>query len=125
MTETILLGQGHQILELPRTQWEQHLADVPGHMQARLSFMSPAHHAVRYFAVRELPRRGEPLPPELIAGELDLSLDLTQAILEELEKNLFFLVRDERGAVTWAYPVTAERTPHRLTSSTGERLYAA
>jgi hypothetical protein len=87
--------------------------------------MSPAHHAVRYFAVRELPLRGEPLPPEIIAEELDLSLNLTQNILEDLEKNLFFLVRNEAGAVTWAFPITAERTPHRLTSSTGERFYAA
>lgn len=125
MTETILLGQGNQILEVPRTKWEEHLADVPGHMQTRLSFMSPAHHAVRYFAVRELPLRGEPLPPEFIAEALDLPLELTGAILEDLEKNLFFLVRNEAGAVAWAYPVTAERTPHRLTSSTGERLYAA
>ena len=125
MIETILLGRGNQILEIPRAEWEGHLADVPGHMQTRLSFMSPAHHAVRYFAVRELPRRGEPLPPELIAEGLDMPLDLTQAVLEDLEKKLFFLVRDERGAVAWAYPVTAERTPHRLTSSTGERLYAA
>jgi hypothetical protein len=125
MTETILLGQGNQILKVTRSEWEGHLADVPGHMQTRLSFMSPAHHAVRYFAVRELPRRGEPLPPEFIAEALDLSLDLTQTILEDLEKNLFFLVRNEAGAVTWAFPVTAERTPHRLTSSTGERFYAA
>jgi hypothetical protein len=125
MTETILLGRGNQILEIPRAEWEGHLADVPEHMRTRLSFMSPAHHAVRNFAVRELPRRGEPLPPELIAEGLDLPLDLTRTILGDLEKNLFFLVRDERGAVAWAYPITAERTPHRLTSSTGEQLYAA
>jgi hypothetical protein len=125
MTETILLGRGCQILEVLRTQWKGYLADVPEHMQTRLCFMSPAHHAVRYFAVRELPRCGEPLPPELIAEELDLPLDLTQRVLDELEQNLFFLVRNQAGAVTWAFPVTAERTPHRLTFSTGERLYAA
>ncbi|GAB4531388.1 MAG: hypothetical protein Kow0063_10590 [Anaerolineae bacterium] len=125
MTQTILLGRGRQILEVPHTQWEKHLAEAPQHMQARLAFMSEAHHAVRYFAVRELARRGEALPPQVIARELELPLDRTRAILDDLERHLFFLVRDERGDVVWAYPVTVARTPHPLTFSSGERLYAA
>jgi hypothetical protein len=36
-----------------------------------------------------------------------------------------FLFRNEEGAVTWAYPVTVERTPHRVSLSTGEQVYAA
>jgi hypothetical protein len=48
-----------------------------------------------------------------------------QAILEELERNLLFLVRGESGAVAWAFPVTVEPTPHRLNFSTGERLFGA
>lgn len=125
MNEIILLGQGTDILAVPRTEWEKHLAEAPQHMQARLSFMSEAHHAVRYFTVRELPRHGAPLSPDLIAGALDLPLDRTRALLDDLEQNLFFLARDETGAVAWAYPVTADATPHRLTCSTGEQLYAA
>ena len=35
------------------------------------------------------------------------------------------LVRDERGAVVWAYPFTVEATPHRITFDSGETLYAA
>jgi len=46
-------------------------------------------------------------------------------ILDDLEGNLFFLVRNERGHVSWAFPVTAEQTRHRLRFSTGERIYAA
>jgi len=125
MTKNILLGRGSQILEVPRTEWEKHLADAPQHTQARLSFMSEAHHAVRNFVVRELPRQGKALPPKFIAGELGLPLDQTQAILDDLENNLFFLVRNEVRAVVWAYPVTVDRTPHALTFSTGEQLYAA
>lgn len=125
MTETILLGRGSQILEVPRAEWEKHLAEAPEHVQARLSFMSEAHHAVRNFAVRELARRGEALPPQVIAAELDLPLERTQAILDDLEQHLFFLVRNEQGAVVWAYPVTVARTPHPLTFSTGEQVYAA
>jgi hypothetical protein len=75
--------------------------------------------------VRELPRIGKPLSPELISAELNLPLSKTVEILDELEKNLFFLVRNEHGEVTWAFPVTADKTPHRMTFSTGERLNAA
>jgi len=46
-------------------------------------------------------------------------------ILVDLEKYLFFLVRNGQGEVTWAYPITVEKTPHALTFSSGERLYAA
>ena len=36
-----------------------------------------------------------------------------------------FLFRNSQGAVTWAYPVTVEPTPHRVAFSTGEEVYAA
>jgi hypothetical protein len=105
--------------------WEQHLAEAPQHSQARLSFMSEEHHRVRYFVVRELPRQGEPIAPEAIARALQLPRGQVETLLDELERKLFFLVRNEQGAVAWAYPVTVEPTPHRLSFSTGERVYAA
>jgi hypothetical protein len=123
----VLLGRGSQIKPVPRFMWEGHLAEsqVPEHSQARLGFMTPDHHRVRYFAVRELAIRGRPLTPEEISADLDLPLEQVQAILADLEKNLVFLVRNELGAVAWAYPVTVEPTPHRLEFSSGERLYGA
>jgi hypothetical protein len=63
--------------------------------------------------------------PEFISQKLKLPLARINAILEELERNLFFLVRNEQGAVSWAYPVTVDHTPHHLTFTTGEQLYAA
>ena len=87
--------------------------------------MTGEHHRVRYFVVRELPRAGEPLQAQFIAESLNLSLARVNAILDELEKHLFFLVRNGQGAVSWAFPVTVESTPHELTFSTGERLYGA
>jgi hypothetical protein len=56
---------------------------------------------------------------------LKLGLDQVDTILDELEQKLFFLVRNAQGAVSWAYPVTVETTPHRLTFKSGEQLYAA
>ena len=125
MGESVLLGRGRQLLRLPREMWEQHLAQVPEHSAHRLRFMTEDSHRVRYFVVRELPLTGKPIAPEEISAALQMPLGRVEAILEELERQLFFLVRNERGAVVWAYPVTAEPTPHQLSFSSGERLYAA
>jgi hypothetical protein len=125
MGESVLLGRGRQLLRLPREMWEQHLAQVPEHSGDRLRFMTEDFHRVRYFVVRELPLRGKAVAPQEISEALHLPLARVEDILEELERQLFFLVRNERGAVVWAYPVTVEPTPHQLSFSSGERLYAA
>jgi hypothetical protein len=125
MDEQVLIGRGNQMLAVPQAQWEKHLEAIPEHGPKRLAFMTPDYHRVRYFAVRELVAQGRPLEPEYIAGTLGLALERTVEILAELERNLFFLVRDDQGAVAWAYPVTAEKTPHHLTFDSGERIHAA
>ncbi len=125
MHEIIRLGRGRELTNLPRQMWESHLAEVPAHGESRLSFMSEDHHRVRYFVVEALVRTGRPLEPAHIGQALHLSLAQTNNILDELEQNLFFLFRNEAGAVSWAYPVTVDETPHRITFSSGEQLYAA
>jgi len=125
MGETILFGQERQIRKIPREAWEGHLAQAQQHSHTRFGFMSAAHQSVRYFVVRELPVRAAPVEPQVISQALMLPLEQVSGILDKLEKELFFLVRDARGAVSWAFPVTVEPTPHRLSFSTGERLYGA
>ena len=125
MEEKILLGRSQQILEIPQATWKEHLTQISQHSQTRLSFMTDAHHRVRYFVVKELADKQKPIEPEFISTTLNMPLAQVTGILEELERKLFFLVRDEQGAVAWAYPVTVETTPHRLNFSTGERLYGA
>ncbi len=80
---------------------------------------------MRDFAVAELPRLGRALPSEHIAEKTDIPLERVGTILNELEVNRFFLVRDQERRVSWAFPVTSEKTPHRLDLSTGESIYAA
>ena len=95
-------------------------------MSDHLAFMTPHHHAVRNFVVRELPRNGgSPLSPKQIAQALRSDSQTITGVLDDLEKHLFFLVRDGRGEVSWAFPVTSDRTPHRLHFSTGERIFGA
>ena len=125
MKNSVLVAKGSQFFEMPVTEWKEQLESAPQHIQLRLSFMTEDHHRVRYFVVRELPRFGQPIPPEMIARELSLPINRVISILDELERNLFFLVRNRQGAVEWAFPVTAASTPHHLTYNTGEQFNAA
>jgi hypothetical protein len=125
MKDNILMGKGHKFVEIPRKTWAQHIAQASQDLTNILSFMTDEHHMIRYFVVKELANIAKPIPPKLISEELKMSLSRTTEILDELERNLFFLVRNEQGNVSWAFPVTAERTPHQLSFSTGERLNAA
>lgn len=126
MQDHILLGSEERIIEVSDTDWRQHLAEARVRGQERLRFMTPDHHLVRNVVVRSLPgNRGRPLTPEAIARAAGLSLERTETILGDLERHLFFLVRNAAGQVNWAFPVTVDATPHRVTFSTGEQLFAA
>ncbi len=123
--ETILLGRGQEIVEFSQAAWKQELAQLPQHSHSRLSFMTAAHHQVRYLVVKELASMQKPMEPGFISEKLKMPLEQVNSILDELQAKLFFLVRNERGAVAWAYPVTVEPTPHKLHFASGERLYGA
>jgi hypothetical protein len=92
--------------------------------RATLGFMSSDHHRVRDFVVTELPRAGRALGPDAIAAGTGLPRARVDEIVVDLERHLTFLYRTGREEVDWAYPVTVDTTPHRLTFSTGERLNA-
>jgi hypothetical protein len=120
MDDRLLLGVWRTMVPVPKAVWQRVVKP-----DADLAFMSADHHRVRDFVVRELPRTGAPIPPAAIAEQLDLPSDRLAAILDELEEGMTFLFRNDEGAVQWAYPVTVEDTPHRVTFSTGETVNAA
>jgi hypothetical protein len=125
MDKSILLGLWKYLLRVPPPIWQGQVARNAENGRNSIGFMSPDHHKVRDYVVLELPRRGVPISPEDIASGVNLPLQRTQEILDELEKGMTFLFRNEKGQVAWAYPVTAEPTPHRIHFSTGEQIYAA
>ncbi len=125
MGQTVLAGRGKEILPIPGDRWQQHLSEGPGHSQSRLAFMTEEHHRVRYYVVEELPRAGVPISPKKISAALKLSPERVSQILGDLEDNLFFLVCGQDKGVVWAFPVTLQETPHKITFSSGEKLYAA
>jgi hypothetical protein len=125
MAENVILGKGRHFKKIPRHSWEKHVAIDSQHIPAVLDFMTAEHHLVRNLVVKEIAHMEKPVSPAGISEMLGMSPSKVIAILDDLEKNLFFLVRDGRGNVSWAFPVTAEKTPHKLTFDTGEKPHAA
>ncbi len=125
MANQLMSGFWRLMLSVPPWLWEAQVAKARRKIQAGMGFMSPDHRAVHHFAVRALPIYGRPLPPATIATGLGLTEDRTKAILADLEARMTFLFRNPAGEVTWAYPVTVTPTPHQVTFSSGEQLYAA
>lgn len=125
MYDALRLGVGRFMIPVPRAIWHRQVMQAGPRIRAALGFMTPEHHLVRNFVVVELPRVGKPLSPEYISRKLNLQVERVTALLEELERNLTFLFRNSEGAVAWAYPVTTDKTPHHVSFSTGERIYAA
>jgi len=123
--KSLLLGMGRFFLRIPRPIWQQEIAKGARAADKSLDFMTADHHKVRDFVVREMPRIAEPIPPETIAQELNMTVEQVILILDELEKELTFVFRNDEGSVNWAYPVTVDQTPHRITFSSGEQIYAA
>jgi len=125
MNDTVLIGRGDTLSSIPQADWEQEVNSAPEQISQRLAFMSNEHHLVRNFVVRELPRLGRPITLRAISDALRISRTRTSTIVEDLERNLYFLVRPGGEEVSWAFPVTVENTGHSLVFSTGERLDAA
>jgi hypothetical protein len=124
MSNRVLFGVGKQMLPVPAFVWQRMMKAGARKTAARLGFMSQDHHRVRDFVVLELPRSGVPLSLGMIAEALDLSLPRISTIVEELERNLTFLCRNEEGKIAWAYPVTVDETPHRARFAGGEEAYS-
>jgi hypothetical protein len=126
LQDTILIGRQDKTISISADMWRQHLAMAQQRGPSRLSFMTDDHRRTRNFVVSELPRNdGKPLAAEDIANRLMIPFDRVVEILEELQKRLFFLVLNDAGEVSWAFPVTTDRTPHRLFFSGGESIFAA
>ena len=125
MDNSLLIGLMRYTFHVPRVLWQKQVGQNARTMTAGQDFMSPEHRLVHHYVVREIACSGKPLAPETIARALDLPVERVVAILTELEEHKGFLFRNQEGAVNWAYPVTAEKTPHLLKLNTGEQVYAA
>ncbi len=125
MDNTLLKGIWKYLMPVPPFLWKRKIDQMAKRAASKVKFMTADHHRVRNFVVRTLPESDRPLSLGRIANDLDLDLKRVSNIIDELEKNKFFLFRDTNGNVAWAYPVTVEKTAHKAYFPTGEKIYAA
>ena len=125
MQNTLMLGLWRYVINVPPFLWQKQIEKGKRSFERAYGRLSEEQRAVHHFTVTELPYAGKPLSPKLISEKLSIPVARIKAILDTLEKRMTFLFRNVRGDVTWAYPVTVEKTPHKITFSTGEKLYAA
>jgi len=125
MSDWLMFGVWRHILRIPPAMGRKRVGQLAERAREVVGAVSAQHRAVHHFVVRELPRFGTPLPPQHIADALDLPLPTVIGILADLEARKSFLIRNGDGEVVWAFPVTAEPTPHRIRFKSGETLYAA
>jgi hypothetical protein len=125
MKNRIMLGLWRYIINVPPFLWKKQISAGKRKIEKIYGSIPDKYRTIHHFAVRELPYAGEPLTPEFISKRLDLTEDAVKAALDYLEEHMTFLYRNESGNVVWAYPVTVAKTPHKITFSTGEKLYAA
>ena len=121
----VMKGFWRYMIKIPPSLWQKEVSKHARKAKAKLAFMSDDHRRVHHWVVKELPTTGKPLSPKTISEELDLPGNRVAVVLNDLEKNMTFLFRNGDGDVIWAYPVTVEKTPHHLTFSSGEQIYAA
>jgi transcription initiation factor IIE alpha subunit len=125
MDNTLLKGLWKYLMPVPPFLWKKKIHQMARQAEAGVEFMTSDHHRVRNFIVKTLPKFREPLSSDQIAKGLGIDIESVSTILDDLEKNKFFIFRNKENKVSWAYPVTTERTPHAAYFSTGEKIYAA
>ena len=125
MENKLMGGFWRYMLSLPPFLWERKIYGGGKKKRDELAFMTEEHRLVHHCVVRELPKIGEPVSAEFVAGKLAIPRDRVESIFDDLEKHMTFICRNSEGMAVWAYPVTVEKTPHHLTFSTGEQIYAA
>ena len=125
VSNSLLIRRKRRTSRIPPAIWKHNVRSEAKGAGARLKFMGSAHHLVRTFVVTELPRAQQSLSPETIAVGVGLEIERVLEILDELEEQLTFLYRRDGRNVDWAYPVTVEETPHRVTLDSGERFFGA
>lgn len=124
MLKRVLLGFGQRMVPVPEALFKP-MVGRDAKKLAKRRDLEPDERRVQHFAVREIPRRREAIAPEVFARELALPLDEVRRILDELERRMTYLCRRGGEAVNWAYPVTADETPHQVRIDGGAAFSAA
>jgi hypothetical protein len=67
----------------------------------------------------------EPITSEMISDEMEMPLAQVCSIIDKLEKLKTFIYRSDGKGIDWAYPLSLDNTGFWMTSSSGEKFFAA
>lgn len=125
MEEHIFFGRGRDLMEISSKGWRHFINEAPERSKEFHPGITLEHLQIRDYAIETLALTGKALQPATIERAFNKSKKRVEKILDDLQRNLVFIARDDQGAVTWAHPVTVNPTPHRLHLSEGEAFFAS
>jgi hypothetical protein len=79
------------------------------------------HHCI----VLKMVNAREPITSNMIADEMQIPLDQVCSIVNKLETLKTFVYRSDGQRIDWAYPLSFNNTGFWMTSSTGDKFFAA
>jgi len=121
------LYMGYQGLMLPIPPVLSEKGARKGEKGARVNAaaLTDLERQVHHFIVLEMVNAREPLTAKMIADEMEIPLDQVFAIVDKLENLKTFIYRSDGNGIDWAYPLSQNNTGFRMTSSSGEKFFAA
>jgi len=90
------------ILRLPPVIGKRRVEQLASRARAEVGALSGQQRTVHHFVVRELPRHGRAMAPEMIAVNVGLQTQEVTAILDYLEAKKGFLFRNNEGTLLWS-----------------------
>ena len=93
--------------------------------RANAESLSDVERRIHHFIVLKMVNAREPITSEMIADEMALPLDQVCYIIDKLENLKTFIYRSDGKGIDWAYPLSLYNTGFWMTSSSGERFFAA
>ena len=123
--DILLVRLGRLGVRVPRVVWRRIAANGARHTGRTVAGFTTDHHRVRDYAVTEIARTSRPVTTEQISAETEITADRVLTIIDELEQSRAVFFRSGPAAVDWAYPVTADETPHQVRIDGGAAFSAA
>ena len=87
--------------------------------------LTTVERSVHHHIVRKMAQAREPFTAATVAAEMGISSDRMSTIVDKLERMKTFVYRSDGDGIDWAYPLSLEDTGFTVTTSSGERFFAA
>jgi len=93
--------------------------------KAKADLLSEEERRIHHYVVVKMADAKQSITAESVSNELNLPVHRVEKIINKLEAMKTFFYRSDGKGINWAYPLSLENTGHTMTSSTGERFFAA